>query len=518
MNGSTRNCSPSVVVIILLGIILALLPLGSRGYAQSEEDERAWFGALAGLSSERMLTDVRTLSSPAFNGRQAGSADDLRSAQWIAQELTSAGVQLPLIDNKGIVFPSAGGAGNEEPVGIMASMVSRPLIEPDPVVRIGAANQLVTAQLSTDYLPVFDSPSADLQGQVVFVGYGIVDPAQGIDDYAGVDVKNCVVLFLRGKPDHYQGSISHADKVRFARDRGALAYLTATGPIISPYEIRRGATGRPSALYGQLSPDQALPGAWISTTLAETLLAGSGDKSNPDYLRTLQEQLNNAPAARSRLVNRYASLHWKTTMADGLLTNVVGMIPGTGPEAIVIGAHRDHFGRSAGLWFPGADDNASGTAIVLEVARALGKLGLRPQRSILFLSFSGHERDSLGSRLYTTKPVIPLGSTKAMINIDHVGAGDGVLILRVAELKKPMLKEAGYAVGLVRKLDYYGFLPGGDDEPFKEARIPTVSIASGGVHPHMHQPTDTADTINPEILRNIARYVVALTWQLANSP
>jgi hypothetical protein len=515
MNGSTRSCSPSVGVIILLGIILALLPLGSRGYAQSEEDPQAWLGALNRLSSERMLADVRTLSSPAFNGRQAGSADDLRSAQWVAQELTVAGVQLPRIDNNGTAFSSPS-AGKEEP-GIMASVVSTPLIEPNPVVRTGAADQLVTAELGRDYFPIFDSPSADLQGQVVFVGYGIVDPAQGIDDYAGVDVKNCIVLFLRGKPDHYPNPVSHADKVRFARDRGALAYLTATGPIISPYEIRRGATGRPSAMYGHLSPDQALPGAWISTKLAETLLAGSGDESNPDRLRTLQEQLNTAPSARSRLTNQSASLHWKTTIADGLLTNVVGMIPGTGPDTIVIGAHRDHFGRPAGLWFPGADDNASGTAIVLEVARALGKIGLRPQRTILFLSFSGQERDLLGSRLYTSRPVIPLGSTKAMVNIDHVGAGDGVLILRVSELKKSVLKEAGWVVGLARKLDYYGFSPGGDDGPFKEAGIPTVSIASGGVHPHMSQPTDTADTINPEILRTIARYVVALTWQLANS-
>ncbi len=516
MNVSTRSCSPSAVVIILLAILLALLPLGSRGYAQSEEDPQAWLGALNSLSSERMLADVRTLSSPAFNGRQTGSADDLRSAQWVAEELTSAGIHLPPIDNKGIAFPSPS-AGKEEPVGIMASMVSTPLIEPNPVLRAGAADQLVTAQLGRDYLPVFDSPSADLQGQVVFVGYGIVDPAQGIDDYAGVDVKNCIVLFLRGKPDHYPSPVSHADKVRFARDRGALAYLTATGPIISPYEIRRGATGRPSALYGQLSPDQSLPGAWISTKLAETLLAGSGDEFNPDLLRTLQDQLNNAPSARSRQVNRYASLHWKTTLANGLLTNVVGMIPGTGPETIVIGAHRDHFGRPAGLWFPGADDNASGTAIVLEVARALGKISLRPQRTILFVSFSGQERDLLGSRLYTSRPIIPLGSTMAMLNIDHVGAGDGVLILRVSELKKSALKEAGWATGLVSKLDYYGFLPGGDDEPFKEAGIPTVSIASGGVHPHMQQPTDTADTINPETLRTIARYVLALTWQLANT-
>ena len=517
MNGSTHSCPPSVVVIILLGIILALLPLGSRGYAQSEEDQRAWLDALDSLSSERMLADVRTLSSPAFNGRLAGSADDLRSAQWVARELTLAGVQLPLIDNNGIAFPSPM-ARKGEPVGIMASMVSTSLIEPDPVVRTGAADQLVTAQLSRDYLPVFDSPSADLQGQVVFVGYGIVDPAQGIDDYAGIDVKNCIVLFLRGKPDHYPSPVSHAEKVRFARDRGALAYLTATGPILSPYEIRRGVTGRPSAFYGQLFPDQALPGAWISTELAETLLAGSGDESNPDRLRTLQEQLNNAPSARSRLANRYASLHWKTTIEDGLLTNVVGLIPGTGPDTIVIGAHRDHFGRPAGLWFPGADDNASGTAIVLEVARALGKIGLRPQRTILFVSFSGEERDLLGSRFYTSRPVVPLGSTKAMINIDHAGVGNGLLTVGITGFKKSTAKEAGWAAGLVNKVDLYGFFPGGDHVPFKEAGIPTVTIVSGGVHPHFHQPTDTAETINPEILRTAARYVLAFTWQLANAP
>jgi Peptidase family M28 len=517
MNGSTRSCSPSVVVIILLGIILALLPFWSRGYAQSEEDQRAWLGGLDSLSSERMLADVRTLSSPAFNGRQAGSADDLRSAQWVSRELTLAGVQLPFIDNNGITFPSHM-ASKGEPVGIMASMVSTSLIEPDPVVRTGAANQLVTAKLGTDYLPVFDSPSADLQGQIVFVGYGIVDPAQGIDDYAGVDVKNCIVLFLRGKPDHYPSPVSHADKIRFARDRGALAYLTATGPILSPYEVRRGVTGRPSAFYGQLSPDQALPGAWISTELAATLLAGSGEEFNPDRLRTLQEQLNNASSARSRLANRYASLHWKTTIEDGLLTNVVGLIPGTGPDAIIIGAHRDHFGRPAGLLFPGADDNASGTAIVLEVARALGKIGLRPQRTILFLSFSGEERDLIGSRLYTSRPVIPLGSTKAMINIDHAGVGNRLLTVGITELKKSTVKDAGWAVGLVNKLDLYGFFPGGDHVPFKEAGIPTVTIVSGGVHPHFHQPTDTADTINPEILQTVARYVLALTWQLANAP
>ena len=517
MNGSTRSGSPSFVVVILLGIILALLPIGTQVFAQSEDDQRAWLQALDSLSSERMLADVRTLSSSTFNGRQAGSADDLRSAQWVAWELRLAGLGLPLLYNNPLNIPFPTGRSGA-PLGLMASMVSTPLIAPDPVIRTGTAGTFVTAQLSKDYLPVFDSPSADLQGQIVFVGYGIVDPAQGIDDYAGVVVNNRIVLFLRGKPDHYPRPVSHADKVRFARDRGALAYLTATGPILSPYETRRGVTGRPSAFYGQLPTDQALPGAWISTDLAETLLVGGSEGSGADRLRTLQEQLNKAPSTRSRLADQYASLSWKTTIQDGLLTNVVGLIPGTGPDTIVIGAHRDHFGRPAGLWFPGADDNASGTAVMLEVARALGKVGLRPQRTILFVSFSGEEKDLLGSRLYTSRPVVPLGSTKAMINIDHAGVGSGRLTVGITGFEKSTAQEAGQAAGLADKLDLYGFFPGGDHVPFKEAGVPTIAVVSGGIHPHFHQPTDTADTINPEILHTVARYVLALAWQLANAP
>lgn len=518
MHSSTRSCPSSFIVVVLLEIILILLPLGAQGIAQSEEDQRAWRHSFDNLSTQRMLADVTTLSSPAFNGRQAGSEDDLRSAQWFAQELTSVGVTLPLISNTPLMFPFPT-TRKGVPLGVMASIIPTPLIAPDPVLRTGTADQFVTAQLSKDYLPVFDSPSADLQGQIVFVGYGIVDPTQGINDYAGIDANNCIVLFLRGKPDYYQGSVSHADKVRFARDRGAWAYLTATGPILNPYEVRRGVTGKPSAFYGQLPADKALPGAWISTNLAENLLAGgSEEESNPDRLRTLQEQLNKSPSARSHQTNRYASLHWETAIPDGLLTNVVGLIPGTGPDAIIIGAHRDHFGRPAGLWFPGADDNASGTAVILEAARVLGKIGLHPRRTILFVSFSGEERDLLGSRLYTSRPVVPLGSTKAMINIDHAGIGNGRLTIGVTGLEKNVALEAGQTAGLTDKLDVYGFFPGGDHVPFKEAGVPTITVVSGGIHPHFHQPTDTANTINPEILLSVARYVLALTWQLANAP
>jgi Zn-dependent M28 family amino/carboxypeptidase len=152
---------------------------------------------------------------------------------------------------------------------------------------------------------------------------------------------------------------------------------------------------------------------------------------------------------------------------------------------------------------------------MLEVARALVKAGLHPRRTILFLSFSGEERDLLGSRLYTSRPIIPLGSTKSMINIDHAGVGNGRLTVGVTGLDKGVALEAGQFAGSRDKLDVFGFFPGGDHVSFSEAGVPTVAVVSGGVHPHFHRPTDTADTIDPEILRTVARYVLTLAWQLA---
>jgi hypothetical protein len=463
-----------------------------------------------------MLTDIRTLSAPSFNGRLAGSDDDLHSGYWLAQELAAAGLRLPPIHNGALTFPFVS-EQHGTPLGVMASIIPTSTIQPDPALRIGGADQMTTATLGTDYLPVFDSPAASVQGRVIFVGYGIIDPAQGIDDYAGVDATNCIVLFLRGKPEHYQHPINHADKVRLAREHGALAYLTATGPILHPYEARRGVMGRPNAFYGQLPLEQAIPGAWISTALAERLLADS-DGKNTDRLRTAQEQMNKAPGSRTAATNQHAALHWETAAQEGLLTNVLALIPGSGPDAIIIGAHRDHFGHPAGLLFPGADDNASGTAVMLEVARALAKSDLRPQRTILFVSFSGEERDLLGSRLYVNRPIVPLPSTKAMINIDHAGIGNGRLTVGVTGLEKTVAQQAGEPASLASKLDVFGFFPGGDHVPFKEAGVPTITVVSGGIHPHYHQPTDTADTVSPDILQTTARYVLSLAWQLANAP
>ena len=187
-------------------------------------------------------------------------------------------------------------------------------------------------------------------------------------------------------------------------------------------------------------------------------------------------------------------------------------------EAIVVGAHRDHFGKQGGLLFAGADDNASGTAVLLEVARVLHAIPAKPKRSIVLISFSGEEQGLLGSKFYISQPAVSLRSTLAMINVDHAAIGNGRLTIGVTGMEKTAAQQAGQTAGLADRLDVFGFFPGGDHVPFKEAGIPTVTVVSGGVHPHFHQPTDTADTVNPDILAAAARYVLAMLWQLADAP
>jgi len=506
----------ALVLIITGTFVVFPVPvhsLNERGALSSTIDQ---------ISGERMMADVATLSGIAFNGRQTGTDDDLRSAQWVADRFRASQLNLAAIPMDR--FNPVGGSGEglgSPPTGFMSAPHKAVIIAPAPVLQISTARVPLSQELGTDFLPVLDSPSSHVRAPIVFVGYGIVDPAAGMNEYEGVDVNNCIILFLRGKPDHYRGTITHADKIRIARQKGAIAYLTVTGPVLSAYEMRRGVTGRPNAFYSLSADDDRLPGAWISTSQAEYILRGT-DPSKSTQLRTIQEQLNRVPTSQSFRTDYYGVLEWEERQEQGFLINVVATLAGTDPkladEAIVIGAHRDHFGKQAGLLFSGADDNASGTAVMLEVARTLAKLPIKPKRTLLFLSFSGEEHGLLGSRLYVSKPMIPLGQTKAMINIDHAGIGNGRLTVGITGLEKSLAQEAGQSAGLADKLDVFGFFPGGDHVPFNEAGIPTITVVSGGVHPHFHQPTDTVETLNQEILVSAARYVLALTWQLANAP
>ncbi len=500
-----KNAVTGLTAVGLLAVVSRVGVL----LAGADADTGALVKALDLISGERLLANVAKLSSPELGGRQTGSPEDFLSGLYLASQFQALGLQPPGVTTA---------ANPTESIPTMTRPVTVTQIEDSPLLQLSVGDQTVRLRPGADYLPVLDSPSVDTTAPVAFVGYGLSDPDRGYDDYAGLDVRGKVVLFLRGKPEHYPRPVTHADKEQTARRNGAIAYLTATGPILSTYEARRGISGKPTAYYGSAQDDQALPGAWIGTEVAERLVTGQAPAGRT--LRELQALLNRDPAPRSFVTRTLVRMQWTSRRAPGMLYNVLFLLPGSDParqeEVVILGAHRDHFGRQAGLLFAGADDNASGTAVLLEVARVLIQSGLKPERSILFLSFSGEEQGLLGSKLYIAQPVFPLQRTVAMINVDHAGIGNGRLTVGVTGFDQSVAALAGQTAGLADKLDLFGFFPGGDHVPFKEAGIPTITVVTGGPHPHFHQPSDTADTIEPRLLVAVTRYVVALTWQLAN--
>ena len=462
------------------------------------------------IDQKRMLADINELSSARYEGRQAGTEGGRRSAEFVAGRMKELGL-LPA------------GSGNDEastPSWFQEDRLRAPVLPNTALLNFSIFQDkqrihALVPELGKDFLPVLDSPPVNVSAPVVFVGYGIDDPARGVSDYEGIEVSNRIVLFLRGKPPHYPKYRTHADKEKTAREKGAVGFITMTGPVLNRYDARRGMGHSPLAMYSSSPDERPLPGVWISGKIGERLF-----ESRRLSLPEIQKQLNEGRKLKSPDLGILAHLQWESTNKSGRLINVLGLVPGSHPELkdelVVIGAHRDHFGRQAGMVFAGADDNASGTALLLEVARHLATEQEKLKRSILFISFSGEERGLLGSRLYVNSPSRPLRKTVAMINVDHVGVGNGDLTVGVTHMPKDPPKKAANLAGLINHVKLYGFFPGGDHVPFAKANVPTVAVVSSGTHPSFHQPSDIPETIQPEVLVTATRYIYALSWVLAN--
>ncbi len=465
----------------VLGVlsVIILTCITSPGNS-AEPDEFAKLAAH--ISPAQLMQTVQELSN--FDGRQSGMAGGQATAAYMARRLPEAALQ---------PFP-----------------ITTVQIDTRVRAEIRFDRRVVALEKGQDFLPVINlAPTGQISAPVVFVGYGIAAPGQGLDEYQGLSAAGKVVLFLRGQPKGFASRVTHADKVRTA-----VAYLTVTGPILSPYEERRGMTTRPVALYEGPAP-AALPGLWITPAAADAILQSVGRS-----VRSFQEEMDRQLAARSADTGTELRMEMVARRLDATASNILALWPGSDPalreETIILGAHHDHFGVQAGLVFPGADDNASGSAVLLEIARVLAITGSRPKRSLLFLSFAGEEQGLLGSRFYVAHPRYPLSAAKAMINVDHAGVGNGHIMVGLSKLEKAAAQAAAEKVAAGDKLELYGLFPGGDHVPFAEAGLPAAAIVTAGSHPDFHQPTDTPEKIKPELLALITRYTLALVWALAN--
>ncbi|GJL66182.1 MAG: aminopeptidase [Nitrospirales bacterium] len=493
------------LTIIQLIAFLLLWPFSSA-LGAGQLDELA-----LDINLDLMLKDIEALSSTELEGRQSGTAGGEKSANFVMKRLKHLGL-VPA----GEQTTSRTNRSWRQQHPHAATKLLEPAMAEFSTVQDTLTPTTVTAKLGSDFFPILDSPSANILAPVLFVGYGIDDPAHGINDYEGIDVHNRIVMFLRGKPEHHSTWVTHEEKEQTARRHGAAGFITLTGPILNRYEARRGMGQAPLAMYSSSSAEvPPLPGVWISGQVGDTLFASQGHS-----LRKIQAQLNEHSHNQSFELGITAHLQLESTQESGSLINVLGAIPGQDPllrdEMVIVGAHRDHFGKQAGQLFAGADDNASGTAVLLELARVLTKTKSGPARTIVFISFDGEERGLLGSKLYISQPTHPLNKVAAMINIDHVGAGNGKLTVGITRQSKAIGEQAAKLAKLSEKINIYGFFPGGDHVPFFEAGVPTMTIVSSGKHPFFHQPSDTAETIQAEILQSAAQYALTLTWLQAN--
>jgi len=506
-----------------LGLCLLLLP-ASLGRS-------AWGASPDPAAAERRMADTdRYLSSDELEGRGLGTHGLDLAADYIAAQYRQYGLQVDLCE---------GGPFQRFNVSIDAQLgPDNRLALVGPAPRRGDKPETTELVLGKDFTPLAIGGSGPLDLPLVFAGYGITAPAAQYDDYAGVDVAGKAVIVLRHGPresveDAQSAGLKAVGQMLF-RHKASNAYEHAAAAVI--FVNDQSATGkRPDR------PDPLLPFLFAGTTrshadlpvltcrraVVDRLLAASSGTS----LAKLEEQIDRTLAPASRELGG-----WRVSGRTDIreipceVKNVVAQWPGLGPnadETIVVGAHYDHLGIGARIpgtkereIYHGADDNASGTAAVLEIARTLAQRPPRPHRRVLFISFTGEEMGFFGSSYYVNHPLIPLEKTVAMLNLDMVGRlrDDKVTVNSVGtgtgfgELLDRA--NASYAFRLTKVAGASGR---SDQASFYAKRIPNLHFFTGR-HPDYHRPTDVFAGLNVPGMRRVAEYVGDVAVALAEAP
>ncbi|HTM10025.1 MAG TPA: M20/M25/M40 family metallo-hydrolase, partial [Verrucomicrobiae bacterium] len=465
-----------------------------------------------------LLRTIQLLAAPEMEGRGAGTAGEARAADYIAGEFKKIGVK-PAGDRRGY-FQSF-----EIALGVRLGRDNR------LTLKVGA--QSVDFRADESFRPFGSSDEGKFAGEVVFAGYGVTAPELNYDDYAGIDVKDKFVLVMTHEPQEKNpdspfrrpDAFRYTDfryKVLNAREHGARAIIVVTDP--------NGHTGEREELFAIRGGSGASAGIIAVNALrsvAEQMLRPAGKE-----LSELQKEIDAALAPRSFAISGVnVQISVNLVREKGRAKNVLGILPGKDPnlreQAIVIGAHYDHLGRGGehslapdqfGAIHPGADDNASGVAGVIGLARAFARAG--SGRTLVFAAFSGEEIGLLGSAHYVKNPPWPLEKTYAMINMDMIGRmlDDKIYVMGVdtAAEFRPLVAEAVAGSTLQPSYSGDGYGPS-DQTSFYAASIPVLMFFTGP-HEDYHRPSDTADKINAEGLEKVARLVFRTASRLDERP
>jgi hypothetical protein len=469
-------------------------------------------GVAAAADTPSLLDHVRTLSSDVMEGRQAGTPGAERAAEYVSRAFRDAGL-------------APGGD-----VGTFLQTFAVPT-----GIRLGARNRLGMPSdparvltLGIDFTPLPVSDDGVANAELVFAGYGITAPDLGYDDYAGVDVRDKIVLALTReprwhdatspfrRPDAYHYS-ERSHKLINARRHGARAILLVEHPGITPERL--------PALRG-LSQSLGILAAAVTRAAADGLLRAAGQT-----VAGLAAAIDGALAPRSLAAGVTARLEVSLVRERGTTANVVGILPGRDArlreEAVVVGAHYDHLGRGGegslapdqtGAIHHGADDNASGTAAVIALAERFAKGGGTP-RTLVFVAFAGEEMGLLGSAQYIRQPAWPLRRTAVMVNVDMIGRLRDTLYVGGVDSGSGLRAIVGDATRDARvaaELRGDPFAPS-DHTSFYLAGRPVLFFFTGA-HADYHRPTDTWDKLNADGLRAVTDVIARVIEAVAAAP
>lgn len=491
-----------------------------------------------GLENEDFLIDnksiiqhhVEFLADDSLEGRMTGSDGSKHAAEYIVEQFTKFNLQ-PAGEKGGYLQSFQFTAGRK----VIPNENQFTIIQTS-----GDSVESFEYNVNEDFLPLSFSRNGVVEGEVVFVGYGLTVPGElgvGYDSYAGIDVKDKIVIALRYVPEGISSErrqeLNRYAGLRYkamqARENGALAFLTVAGP------------NSPNA--GELIPldfdsslaDSGIVSVSISSKIANTLLANyekklveiqSGlDTENPHFLGHFP-----LPNVKAKIV---VSIEKVKKTDNNVLAQIQPPETNEPTDFIVVGAHYDHIGHGEigslarkgeeGEIHNGADDNASGTAVVLKLAEMFsqeyhhdaGKFN----QGIIFALWSGEELGLIGSTHFVNEPVLPIQNIAAYLNFDMVGRlRDNKLILQgtgSSSVWTKLIEKRNVPIGFDLTLQSDPYLPT-DVTAFYPKGIPVLSFFTGG-HEDYNRPTDDPETLNYSGLERISNLAYGIISELVST-
>lgn len=470
------------------------------------------FGQSALPLVEKLKAGITYLASDELEGRKSGTVGDSLAAIFIRERFAENGATLM-------------GYNGFQYFGVISDVVA------------GSKNSLTVVNhdfvAGKDFMPFSFSSSETVDAEVVFAGFGISGVSGDLawDDFAGKDVKNKLVLVLRGdpEPDNQNSAFipmaTDRAKALAAHDRGAAGIL-----LVSPSSFDK--KDQPVDItFDKTVSDAGLPVISITRNLAGAILGLPATAVD-----SLEKVMISARSTAN--VNGLNRVKLTADVIRNKVTtrNIIAMIPGNDPvlkdEFVVVGAHYDHLGMGgtgSGSRVPdvyavhgGADDNASGVAAIIALSEYFAKEANRPSRSLLFVSFGAEEMGILGSRYFVANCPVAIKSVKAMVNLDMVGrlkSQDPALTISgtgTFTVADSLIDLLGKNRSFVIKKSPDGYGPS-DHAAFYGKDIPVLFITTGA-HEDYHTPDDIASRINYNGVEQVIDFTADLVAVLSDMP